>query len=223
MSAHQAEHPVTTMCRVLGLSTSGYYAWRQRRVCRRKREDTALRERIRHFYTASKGRYGAPKIHADLTEDGERVGCKRVARLMRQDGLVDVTRRRWMVTTRVDCNARAAPDRVERDFTAERPDQLWVADISYVPTWAGFLYLAVVLDVFSRRIVGWSMAGHLRAKLVPEAPNMAIELRQPSKVTHHSDQGCQYTSLEFSEQCRRAALILIVAIQAASAIATTMP
>lgn len=152
----------------------------------------------------SEGRYGAPKIHADLTEDGERVGCKRVARLMRQDGLVGVTRRRWTVTTRPGRNARAAPDRVERDFTADRPDQLWVADITYVPTWVGFLYLAVVLDVFSRRIVGWSMAGHLRAKLVLEALNMAIERRQPSKVIHHSDQGCQYTSLEFGEQCRRA-------------------
>jgi len=204
VSAHQAEFPVTTMCRVLGLSTSGYYAWRQRPVCRRKREDARLLERICHFHAASKGRYGAPKIHADLTEAGERVGCKRVARLMRQDGLVGVTRRRWTVTTRTDRNARAAPDRVERDFTAERPNQLWVADITYVPTWTGFLYLAVVLDVFSRRIVGWSMAGHLRAKLVLEALNMAIERRQPSKVIHHSDQGCQYTSLEFGEQCRRA-------------------
>lgn len=204
MSAHQAEFPVTTMCRMLGLSTSGYYAWRQRPVCRRKREDARLSARIRHFHVASKGRYGAPKIHADLADEGERVGCKRVARLMRQDGLAGVTRRRWTVTTRPDRNARPAPDRVERDFTADRPNQLWVADITYVPTLTGFLYLAVVLDVFSRRIVGWAMAGHLRAKLVLDALNMAIERRQPSKVIHHSDQGCQYTSLEFGEQCRRA-------------------
>jgi len=207
VSAHQAEFPVTTLCRVLGLSTSGYYAWRGRGPCRRRREDAILRERIRHFHAASRGRYGAPKIHADLADEGRRVGCKRVARLMREEGLVGVMRRRWTVTTRRDRQAQAAPDRVERAFTAERPDQLWVADITYVPTWSGFLYLAVVLDVFSRRIVGWSMAGHMRARLVLDALDRAVALRQPRGVIHHSDQGCQYTSLAFGEQCRRAGVV----------------
>lgn len=207
MSAHQAEFPVSVMYRMLGLSTSGYYAWRRRPTCRRKLEDARLLERIRAFHWASKGRYGAPKIHADLLEEGWRVGGKRVARLMRQDGLVGVTRRRWTVTTRRDRNNRAAPDRVERNFTATRPNQLWVADITYVPTWAGFLYLAVILDVFGRRIVGWAMAGHLRAGLVLDALDMAIAQRQPSKVVHHSDQGCQYTSLEFGERCRKAGVV----------------
>ena len=207
MSAHRAEFPVATMCRVLGLSPSGYYAWRQRDVCQRKREDERLLARIRAHYVASKGRYGSPKIHADLAEEGWRGGGKRVARLMRQNGLVGATRRRWMVTTRRGRGDRAAPDWVERDFSAEHPDQLWVADITYIPTWAGFLYLAVVLDVFSRRIVGWSMAGHLRAKLVLDAMNMAIRRRQPGRVIHHSDQGCQYTSLEFGEQCRKAGVV----------------
>lgn len=207
MSAHRAEFPVATMCRVLDLSSSGYYAWRRRGICRRKREDARLLARIRVHHAASKGRYGAPKIHADLAEEGWRVGVKRVARLMREDGLAGVTRRRWVVTTQRGRSERAAPDRVERDFTAERPDQLWVADITYIPTWSGFLYLAVVLDVFSRRIVGWSMAGHLRAKLVLDALDMAIRRRQPRRVVHHSDQGCQYTSLEFGERCRKAGVV----------------
>jgi len=207
VSAHRAEFPVAMICRVLGLSSSGYYAWRRRSVCRRKREDARLLARIRVHHAASKGRYGAPKIHADLVDEGWRVGVKRVARLMRQDGLVGVTRRRWVVTTQRGRSDRAAPDRVERDFTAERPDQLWVADITYIPTWSGFLYLAVVLDVFSRRIVGWSMAGHLRAKLVLDALDMAIRRRQPSRVIHHSDQGCQYTSLEFGERCQKARVV----------------
>jgi len=208
VSAHQAEFPIATMCRVLGLSTSGYYAWRRRSPCRRKREDAILRDRIAHFHAASKGRYGAPKIHADLADEGRRVGCKRVARLMREDGLVGVTRRRWTVTTRRDPQARAAPDRVDRDFTADRPDQLWVADITYVPTWIGFVYLAVVLDVFSRRIVGWSMAGHLRTQLILDALDRAVAARQPSGVIHHSDQGCQYTSLAFGKQCRQAGVVV---------------
>ena len=207
MSAHRAEFPVATMCRVLGLSSSGYYAWRHRGVCRRKRVDARLLARIRVYHAESKGSYGSPKIHADLADEGWRVGGKRVARLMRQDGLAGVTRRRYVVTTQRGRTDRAAPDRVERDFTAARPDQLWVADITYVPTWSGFLYLAVVLDVFSRRIVGWSMAGHLRAKLVLDALEMAIRRRQPSRVIHHSDQGCQYTSLDFGEQCRKAGVV----------------
>jgi putative transposase len=141
-------------------------------------------------------------IHAELVETGDAVNHKRVARLMRAHGIVGVTRRKSQWTTRRDPGASPAPDLVERAFRAERPDQLWVADITYVPTWTGFLYLALVLDVCSRRIVGWAMATHLQTDLVLDALNMAIGQRQPAAVIHHSDQGCQYTSVAFGRRCR---------------------
>ena len=130
------------------------------------------------------------------------MGRKRVARLMREQGLAGVSRRRGTRTTRPEPGRRAAPDLVERRFQAQAPNRLWVADITYVPTWAGFVFLAVVLDVFSRRIVGWSMADHLRTELVLEALNMAVGQRRPEAVIHHSDQGTQYTSLAFGKRCR---------------------
>jgi putative transposase len=130
--------------------------------------------------------------------------CKRVARLLRAAGLKGASRRRWMITTVRDRNARPAPDLAERNFTAAAPDCLWVADITYIPTWAGFLYLAVVLDVFSRRIVGWAMATHLRTQLVLDALNMALGQRRPAAVIHHSDQGSQYTALAFGKRCQEA-------------------
>jgi putative transposase len=141
-------------------------------------------------------------IQAELTEDGAPVNHKRIARLMRLHRIVGVTRRKPHWTTRRDPTAPAAPDLVERAFRAERPDQLWVADITYVPTWAGFLYLAIVLDVCSRRIVGWAMATHLKTELVLDALNMAIGQRRPAAVIHHSDQGCQYTSVGFGRRCQ---------------------
>jgi putative transposase len=192
------------MCRVLGVSTSGYYAWRKRAPCARALRDTELRERIRSIHKRSDGTYGRPRIHAELQEAGERVGQKRIGRLMREEGIQGVSRRRWPTTTRRAPGARPAPDLVERHFVAYRPDQLWVADITYVPTWAGFLYLAVVLDVCSRRVVGWAMETHLRTGLVLSALDMALEQRRPDGVIHHSDQGTQYTSIEFGERCRKA-------------------
>ena len=191
------------MCRVLGVSPSGYYAWRGREPSARAKKDEELTAKIRHFHAESRGTYGRPRIHADLVEDGERVGLKRVARLMKAQGLQGVCRRRRLWTTVRDSNQRPAPDLVERDFSATGPNQLWVADITYVPTWAGFLYLAVVLDVFSRRIVGWSMRTHLRTELILEALNMAVDQRRPVEVIHHSDQGCQYTSIAFGKRCEQ--------------------
>jgi putative transposase len=161
-----------------------------------------LLARIRAIHQASREAYGAPMIHAELVETGDAVNHKRVARLMRAHGIVGVTRRKSQWTTRRDPGASPAPDLVERAFRAERPDQLWVADITYVPTWTGFLYLAIVLDVCSRRIVGWAMATHLQTDLVLDALNMAIGQRQPAAVIHHSDQGCQYTSVAFGRRCR---------------------
>ena len=202
MKANQAEHQVATMCRVLGVSPSGYYAWRRRGRSGRAKRDAELRERIRAIHRASRGTYGVPRVHAELAAGGERVSRKRVARLMREAGLAGISRRRGARTTHVDHGHRAAPDRVERQFRADAPDRMWVADITYVPTWTGFVYLAIVLDVFSRKVVGWAMAHHLRTELVLAALNMAIGQRHPTEVIHHSDKGTQYTSLAFGKRCR---------------------
>jgi putative transposase len=193
------------MCRVLDVSTSGYYAWSVRGPSARAREDEKLLQRIREIHLHSRGTYGAPRIHAELRdEDGIRVGRKRVARLMRAASLRGASRRRDFPTTVRDRAAQLAPDLVHRDFGAPGPDRLWVADITYIPTHTGFLFLAVVLDAWSRRIVGWAMETHLRTELVLEALEMAVARRRPGSVIHHSDQGCQYTSLEFGRRCRLA-------------------
>jgi putative transposase len=200
--SHQAAHPIATQCRVLGVSASGYYAWAVRPVSARATADVALMEQIRVIHTRSRGTYGERRVHAELAALGVHVGRKRVARLMRALGLAGVSRRKGTRTTIRDPEARPAPDLVDRDFTAPGPDRLWVADITYVPTWTGFLYLAVVLDAWSRRVVGWAMATHLRTELVLEALNMAFQQRRPGDVIHHSDQGCQYTSIAFGQRCR---------------------
>ena len=145
----------------------------------------------------SRATYGAPRIQAELREEDLRVEGKRVARLMRAAGLRGVSRRQWITTTVREPGARPAPDLVERNFGAPVPNILWVADITYIPTWAGFLYLAVVLDACSRKIVGWAMETHLRTELVLKALEMALAQRRPAGVIHHSDQGSQYTSEQF--------------------------
>lgn len=205
MSAHQASFPIATMARVLGVSEAGYYAWRQRPLSAHAVADAALLKRVRTIHASSRETYGAPRVHAELRAGGEKHGRKRIARLMRQAGLVGASRRRdGVTTTRRDPEARPAPDLVDRDFTATAPNQLWVADITFVPTANGFLYLAVVLDAWSRKIVGWAMATHLRAELVVDALEMAIGQRRPGDVIHHSDQGSQYTSLAFGKRCKEA-------------------
>ena len=175
--ANQANYPVATLCRLLGVSTSGHYARLNRPPSARAHSDARLTERIRALHQRSRGSYGVPRILEDLREEGERVNHKRVARLMRSAGLVGISQRKGFKTTVRDRDARPAPDLVQRCFTAERPDGLWVADITYLPTLAGFLFLAVVMDVFSRRIVGWAMATHLRTELILDALNMAIYQR----------------------------------------------
>jgi len=204
VKANQAEHAVRTLCRVLGVSPSGYYAWLDREPSARAKSDARLTEQIRAVHTESRRTYGSPRVHAELVEDGEAVGRKRVARLMRAADLVGVSRRKGVRTTVRGEGRRAPADLVERDFRAEAPDVLWVADITYIPTWAGFLFLAVVVDAFSRRAVGWSMANHLRTELVLEALDMALYQRRPDGVVHHSDQGCQYTSIAFGSRCEAA-------------------
>lgn len=204
MEREKATHPVRRICRVLGVAPSGYWAWRQRGRSARAQADAQLSARIGALHQASRGTYGAPRIHAALAVEGMRCGRKRVARLMRAAGLVGCHRRRPFHTTQRDPQATVAPDLVQRQFVATVPNQLWIADITYVPTtYEGFLYLAVVLDVFSRRVVGWAMAAHLRTELVVSALEMAVGNRQPGEgVIHHSDHGCQYTALLFGEHCQ---------------------
>ncbi len=204
MSAHRALYAVTRMCRLLGVSASGYYAWRKREPSARAVADEALERRVVEIHAGSRGTYGVPRIHAELAADGVRVGRKRVWRLMRRAGIEGISRRLRAWTTQRDRDARPAPDLVDRNFAAPGRDELWVADITYVPTWAGFVYLAVVVDAWSRRVVGWAMASHLRSELVLDALNMALGQRKAAGVIHHSDQGCQYTSIAFGLRCREA-------------------
>ncbi len=192
MSANQACFPIAPMARVLGVSKAGYYAWLHRSPSAHTAADVALLKRIRTVHASSRQTYGAARIHAGLRAGGEKHGRKRIARLMRDAGLVGACHRQGgPTTTRRDKEARPAPDLVDRNFTASGPNQLWIADITYIPTVAGFLYLAVVLDVWSRKVVGWSMANHLRAELVLDALEMAVGQRRPKDVVHHSDQGSQ--------------------------------
>ncbi len=201
----RASFPVITMCRVLGVSPSGYWAWSKRPPSERSRHDAALTGEIRRIHERSRGTNGVPRVHAELRYEGTRCGRKRVARLMAAAGLEGVHRRRAARTTIRDRDAAPAPDLVNRSFTAPAPDRLWVADITYVPTWAGFLYVAVVVDAFSRTVVGWAMAGHLRTELILDALDMAIARRRPADgLVHHSDRGTQYTSLAFGRRAREA-------------------
>jgi putative transposase len=202
--ANQARYSVRTMFRLLDVSASGYYAWSTRPRSKRAQSDEELLVKIRSIHQISRGTYGAPRVHAELVAEGTQVNRKRVSRLMREAGLQGASRRRSLSTTVRERDRRPAPDLVERKFSAEQRDRLWVADITYIPTWSGFLYLSVVLDAWSRRVVGWSMATHLRTELVLEALNMALGQRRPTSVIHHSDQGTQYTSIAFGLRCREA-------------------
>ncbi len=205
MSANQALFPIAAMARVLGVSKAGFYAWLRRPPSAHAVADAVLLKRIRTVHATSRHTYGAPRVHAELRAGGEKHGRKRIARLMRENGLVGASHRRGgLVTTCKDKDARPAPDLVDRDFTATGPNQLWVADITYVPTSAGFLYLAVVVDAWSRKVVGWAMANHLRSELVLDAMEMAVGQRRPKDVIHHSDQGSQYTSVAFGKRCGEA-------------------
>src|SRR5689334_21510063 len=205
MSANQAIFPIAAMARVLGVSKAGYYARLQRPVSAHATTDAVLLKRIKTVHASSRQTYGAPRVHADLRRQGEKHSRKRIARLMREAGLIGVSHRHGgPTTTRRNKDDRPAPDLVDRDFSAAGPNQLWVANITYVSIMVGFLYLAVVLDAWSRKIVGWAMANHLRTELVLDALEMAVGQRRPKDVIHHSDQGSQYTSLAFGKRCGEA-------------------
>jgi putative transposase len=203
IAATKAEHSIKIMCRVLEVSRSGFHAWARREPSPRAVADHALTGRIAEIHAGSRKTYGSPRVHAELRlEDGVRVGRKRVERLMRGAGLSgQVMRRRGKTTIRIQ-GVRTAPDLVERDFDPTEPNRLWAADITYIRTWEGWLYLASVMDLYSRRIVGWAIAEHLRAELVVDALEMAVQRRRPKAgLVHHSDQGSQYTSLIFTRRC----------------------
>jgi putative transposase len=204
VTAHQAVHPVAALCRTLGVSPSGYYAWCKRPLSPRARADVELSALIAGIHRESRGTYGAPRVHAELAAQGIHIGRKHVARLMRAAQMQGVSRRKVRTTIRDEVVAPSAPDLVDRQFTTAGPNRLWVADITYISTWAGFLYLAVVLDAWSRRVIGWAMETHLRTELVLAALDMALTQRHPTEVIHHSDHGCQYTSLAFGRRCREA-------------------
>ena len=209
VAAQKASHSVKTLCRVLGVSRSGFHAWERRAPSNRALADAWLVEKIRQVHVSSRGTYGSPRVHAELRFDGVRVGRKRVERLMRQQQLSGLVRRRRGRTTIRVPGVRVANDLVGRDFTAPAPNRLWVADISYLRTWEGWLYIAVVVDCYSRRVVGWSIADHLRADLVVDALEMAVARRRPKPgLVHHSDQGSQYVSLALGQRCRRAGIEL---------------
>ena len=193
---HKREFPVSRMCTVLGVSRSGYYAWKGRVPGPREKANARLATEIESVHTESRGTYGSPRVHAALVAHGVPCGRHRVARLMRAQGLAGRRpRRRRPVTTRQQPGNRIAPNVLNRDFSATQPDQKWVADITYLDTDEGWLYLAVILDLYSRRVIGWSMANHLRTSLVEAALEMALASRQPEEsLIHHSDRGCQYTS-----------------------------
>ena len=208
IAAKRAEHSVKTMCRVLGVSRSGFHAWAKRKPSARALEDERLTERIREIHRVNRKVYGSPRIHAELAlGDGIHVGRKRVERLMRESGISGLIRRRRGRTTISVPGVRVCEDLVDRAFMAAAPDRLWVADITYLRTWEGWLYLVAVQDVYSRRIVGWAIDSHMRTELVTEALQMALARRRPAPgLIWHSDQGSQFVSLAFGQQARAAGI-----------------
>jgi putative transposase len=198
ISEEKVAFPVAVLCRVLAVSPSGYYASLGRPDSPHARRDQELSRRIASFHHESRRRYGSPRVHGDLKASGERVGCKRVARLMRESGLRAVCRRRFRTTTDSKHNFPIAPNLLERNFTALRPDESWVTDITYVWTLQGWLYLAVILDLFSRRVVGWATSRNVDRHLALAALDKAMAQRKPgSGLVHHSDRGSTYASEEY--------------------------
>jgi len=192
--AQEAKHDVTLLCQVLEVSRQGYYAWLRRKPCRHSQRDEELRQRIHQAFADSGARYGAPRVHRALAADGEATSRKRVARIMRQEGLAGRRRRRFVCTTDSRHGFRIAPNLVARNFAPPEPNRVWATDITYIQTKKGWLYLAVVLDLFSRKVIGWSMQPYQDRRLVLAALQMAIAARRPAPGTlvHHSDRGVQY-------------------------------
>jgi putative transposase len=208
ISAEKARTPISMSCRLLGVSRSGYYEWAANRPSERAQEDATLIARILAIHSTNRGVYGSPRIHAELRMAyGIQVGRKRVERLMREARISGMMRRKRGRTTISVPGVRVADDLVDRQFRPAGPNQLWVADVTYLRTWEGWLYLAAVQDAYSRAIVGWSMAEHMRAELVVDALQMAVARRRPQPgLIHHSDQGSQYVSLALGQAARDAGI-----------------
>jgi len=201
IQAEKAIYPVRVLCRTLAVSCTGFYAWCQRGLSLRAREDAALKVEIRAAHAASGKRYGSPRIHADFKAGNRHVGRKRVARLMRQEGLEGQRKRRFRVTTDSRHSLPIAANLLNRDFTVSLPNKVWVSDITYIWTREGWLYLAAILDLFSRRVVGWSMDSHIDRDLALDALGMALATRRPEPgLVHHSDRGVQYASVDYQRQ-----------------------
>jgi transposase InsO family protein len=206
---YKQEFPVVVMCQVLSVSESGYYAWRKRPTCRRKREDAQLSTQLRQEFDFHRGRYGSPRLHAELKDQGQLISRKRVARLMREAGLYAKRKRQRVVTTQRDESHPVAPNLLNREFTATEPNRKWVSDITYVPTVQGWLYLAVILDLYSRAVVGWSMSARCDEALVENALQMALARRRPKVgLLHHSDRGSQYTSRAYCRRLQAAGIVV---------------
>jgi transposase InsO family protein len=204
IDAEKAEQSVTTLCRALGVSKSGFYAWKRRRPSKREQSDRKLMTSIVDIFERSMSTYGSPRVHAELREQGTRVGQKRVARLMRLRGLRALVPKRRKKRVPPGVELAPAGNVLDRAFDVAAPNRCWAADITYVWTWQGWLYLAVVIDLFSRRVVGWAAGDHMRTSLVLEALDMAIGRRVPGDgLLHHSDRGSQYASDDYTRRLRR--------------------
>lgn len=202
IQAHSDEHSVVTMCKVLEVSTSGYYKWLKKQnqpLTEREAYRLELQQKISKSYYESFGTYGSPRVHADLVEWGYVISQKTVARVMNEMGLSAKQKEKFVVTTDSEHDQKIYPNQLNRKFNVEKPNRVWVTDITYIWTLEGWLYLASVMDLFSRKIVGWSLASHMRRELCIQALNMAIIQRQPEKeeLMHHSDRGSQYCSTEY--------------------------
>jgi len=206
--AEKAEHAVRMLCRVLGVSHSGFYAWQRRGPSSRAQQDERLKAHIRATHKASRGTYGSPRVHAELRRQDITTSRKRVARLMREEGICALPRKRFRRTTDSNHDLAVAPNVLDRSFTVDEPNRVWVTDLSYVWTWEGWVYLAVVLDLFSRRVVGWAVADHMRTELCLEALSMALRRRQPDGgLLHHSDRGSQYASGDYQVELNRRGIV----------------
>ena len=203
------EFPVQRMCDVLGVSKSGYFAWRDRPASRRQREDMVLLAHVRSAFALSNGTYGSPRMTRELQDDGLQIGRRRTARLMRENGLRARQKRRFKRTTDSQHAWPVAPNLIDQDFQAQRPDEKWGADISYVWTREGWLYLAVIIDLFARRVVGWAVSVRLHRNLALAALRKALLTRRPpTGLIHHSDRGSQYCSIDYQAELRRYGVLI---------------
>jgi putative transposase len=204
---HKHEFPIVVMCQVLAVSESGFYAWRKRPTCQRQREDAQITQDIQQVFNDHQGRYGSPRIHRELCDQGRSLSRKRVARLMQRAKLSARPKRRRVMTTKRDLTHPVAPNLLNREFTATNPNKKWATDITYIPTAQGWLYLAVILDLYSRMVVGWSMSGSCDEKLVERALDQALARRRPDPgLLHHSDRGSQYTSHAYQAYLQQAGI-----------------